>query len=393
MGPESEAKRQQIKLDLRSGGWAVLLGVFVALVFLGWRLALVVQYSDDPYSAPMVSVADYGFDLSNCLVPQDRIVAAAPPDALPPLDEPAMVPAWQIPAINRQHGKYLVPGDRVIGVVINEVARAYPLRVLNWHEVCNDTIGGVPIAVTYNPLCDSAVVFDRRVHGRAVRFAASGLLYNSNLLMYEPESPRGERSLWSQLQFRAIAGPAAGTDLEILPAQVAYWQDWERRHPETTVIQPNREQIKKYRREPYASYFGSERLRYPVAPLPTDSLSYKTDVVAVEMDGRRLVYALPEIARRAGERGRWGTMQHGVELRFDYRHIPPNPPTAWVHAADGAALPLVHAFWFAWHAMHPQKVAVAGQDDSVRAAPRGVITRETAERPRKLDITSGSPRM
>lgn len=363
MNSSHDNGKKQVRIDLRSGGWLLLLAGVLVLAFLGRTLYLLHRHGADPYAAPMRSADEYGFDLSTCLVPRGQIVPATSPDALSPLDEPAVVPAGEVPAINKEYHKYLVPGDRVIGVVIEGQARAYPLRVLNWHEVCNDTLAGMPIAVTYSPLCDSAVVFDRRIGGREARFAASGLLYNSNLLMYDRQPAGGQKeSLWSQLQFRAVAGPAAadGATLRIMPMQVVYWQDWQRQHPTTTVVAPTREMIDRYRREPYGNYFGSQTLRYPVAPLPTDGRwAYKTDVVAIEVEKRYRVYPLPQIAGRVDPQGHWQVNEDGLELRFDYRQMSPNPPTVWVCTAGGEPIRLVQAFWFAWHAMHPQET-VAG---------------------------------
>ena len=103
--------------------------------------------------------------------------------------------------------------------------RAYPLRVLVWHEVVNDTVSGLPILVTYNPLSEGIAVFDRRVAGRTLSFGVSGLLYQSNLLMYDRDGTRGAESLWSQLQARAVSGPAAGAGqtLELVPFALARW--------------------------------------------------------------------------------------------------------------------------------------------------------------------------
>lgn len=356
MNSRHDNSRQQVKLDFRSAGWVIVLAVVLMFAFLGRSLYLLHRHGSDPYAAAMRSPADYGFDLSTCLVPPDQLVAAAPPNALPPLDDPDVLPAADIPAINKRYNKYLVPGDRVIGVIIAGHARAYPLRVLNWHEVCNDMLGDQPIAVTYNPLCDSAVVFDRRVAGQELRFAASGLLYNSNLLMHDRQPSRSQESLWSQLQFRAVAGPAAARQatLRILPMQVVYWQDWQQEHPQTTVVAPTPQYIDRYRREPYGSYFGSQKLRYPVTPLPTgDTWPYKTDVIVVSPSSQPHVYALPQIAARIDAQGHWQTIADNVSLGFDYRYLPPNPPTAPVQTSDGAPIPLVHAFWFAWYAMHP----------------------------------------
>src|SRR5207344_1682190 len=130
--------------------------------------------------------------LTTTLVPREKIVSAGMvTDALPPLDEPNAITLPQLSGLETiGRGKYLVPTDKVIAVVLNGAARAYPLRVLVWHEVVNDTVGGIPIVVTYNPLSEGIAVFDRRVAGETLEFGVSGLLYQSNLLMYDRRPER-----------------------------------------------------------------------------------------------------------------------------------------------------------------------------------------------------------
>ena len=141
---------------------------------------------------------------------------------------PAGLAAWLsrrplVPRINKaQRGKFLVPRDDVIGVVVNGQARAYPVRFMIWHEIVNDTLGGVPIAVTYNFLTDSVAVFERTIGDEVHTFGESGLVYRSNLVLYDRRPGQRGESLWSQMGERAIAGPASGTPLVRIPAvQVA----------------------------------------------------------------------------------------------------------------------------------------------------------------------------
>lgn len=270
--PRSEAASRpaQRLLDFRSGGWVLLIavGLCVATVVL-WVQRLGGQR---PIVGDGRNVATYGFDLSTCLVPRGEIVAAGfAKDGLPAMTNSAVFTPAQADEFSHElraahQGRFLVDSDRVIGVVVNGAARAYPLRVITWHEVVNDTLGGRPIVVTYNPLCDSTVVFDRRVAGETLELGVSGLLYNSNLLMYDrrPEA-RGE-SLWSQLQFRAIAGPAAekGRTLALVPAVVVHWSDWLARYPDTSVLAPDRDRLRVYQNT-YDPYFGSDLLRFPCA--------------------------------------------------------------------------------------------------------------------------------
>lgn len=361
MHPSEAVGRPQRLLDFRSGGWVLLIaaGLCAATVVL-WVQRLGGQR---PTPGDGRNVATYGFDLSTCLVPREELVAAGfAKDGLPAMTDPAVFTPVQAEEFTQQlraahQGRFLVDNDRVIGVVVDGVARAYPLRVLTWHEVVNDTVGGRPIVVTYNPLCDSTVVFDRRVAGETLEFGVSGLLYNSNLVMYDrrPEG-RGE-SLWSQLQFRAIAGPAAeqGQTLALVPAVVVHWSDWLTRHPATTVLAPDRDRLRVYQNT-YEPYFGSDVLRFPVSPLPPETeRRLKTPGVAVRTRGNWHFYFLSDIAAQAAGAGKWDATVDGVSLRCEYR---PDPATAWIQADHPASVDVVYAFWFAWYALRSTELPV-----------------------------------
>mgnify|MGYP006309504195 FL=1 len=154
--------------------------------------------------------AQTGFDFSNSLVPQEAFVCGGVPrDAIPSIDQPRL-------ARPSQSGG-LADSALVVGVEIDGDARAYPLSILNRHEIANDEVGGTPVAVTWCPLTASAVVFARNAE-----FGVSGLLYNSNLVLYD----RATESLWPQLAGRALAGPQAGTELRRLPAVVLSCGVW-----------------------------------------------------------------------------------------------------------------------------------------------------------------------
>lgn len=331
---------------------AVLCAVIAGTWLLGLRNRL-------PAVGDGHTVASYHFDLSTCLVPRTDLVAAGvPKDGLPALVEPAVFTMAEVETfteeLKRGHmGKFLTGGDRVIGVVVNGQARAYPLEILNWHEVANDTVAGQPLLVTYNPLCDSAVVFDRRVGGDTLTFGFSGLLYNSNLLLYDKRPEGQAESLWSQLQFRAIAGPAAasGATLTLYPAVLAHWNDWKAAHPDTTVLAPDRSRLKLYRRT-YEPYFGSDKLRYPVQPLPpADGPHAKARVLAVEVAGQWHVFELMALLQHVGPQGTWQTELGGVPITLDVRD---DPPCAWPVVTDGPLPASVASFWFGWHAQHPE---------------------------------------
>ncbi len=273
-------------------------------------------------------------------------------DALRALVDPPVITGDDVKRLNEQgYGKFLVTTDRVIGVSINGEARAYPLLIMKVHEIANDTLGGMPIAVTYNPLCDSVAVFDRRVDGRVLEFGVSGLLYNSNLLMYDRRPDGGDESLWSQLQARAVTGPAAaaGHRLRVLDVVVAYWGDWLKEHPDTTVIERDPRMARRYKETKYETYLLSSALMFPVdPPPPADGPPAKQRMIAVTADGQTGVWATAEIARHAAASGAWHTRLGNRQLSFRTRPgtdvvtvtaIPADPP-----------IETIYALWFAWHA-------------------------------------------
>jgi hypothetical protein len=345
-----------VKGLFRSGWWAAVACGIVSVVVV----VAVLRLGGGEARAPRGDgrhAESYGFDLSFSLVPVDEIVASGMMrDGLRALNHPGtMTPEEILEANEKGRGKLLVGSDRVIGFAAGRQARAYPLRLLRWHEVVNDTVGDRAIAVTYNPLCDSAVVFSREVGGEVLSFAVSGLLLNSNLLMYEVRED-GSSSLWSQLQARAIAGNAArqGTVLQVLDGQLATWDWWLEQHPESTVMAPETDLKRLYKRDPYHSYFGSDVLRFPVNPMPVETgLRLKDRVVAIQLGDERRVYALPHLAAASGrDSGSIRTRVGGYEATLKFAREP-GIATFVVEDAAAPRPELIHAFWFAWYAAHP----------------------------------------
>ncbi|MFN2477418.1 MAG: DUF3179 domain-containing protein, partial [Chthoniobacterales bacterium] len=176
-------------------------------------------------ASPSRAISHNGFDISNATVPRNEILAGGPPrDGIPSIDQPRFI----IPGA----ADYLHEDDLVVSVQLEGTTRAYPLRILVWHEIVNDVIGTRPIAVTYCPLCGTAMVFDRKINGRTHTFGVSGLLYQSDVLMYDRET----ESLWSQLAMKAISGSRAGTELRLLAADQQTWRAWRGKHPNGEVL-------------------------------------------------------------------------------------------------------------------------------------------------------------
>jgi hypothetical protein len=333
---------------IRSGWWvaaaAVLLTAAVAAV-----LIRPVLYEHRSAAAPPQ------FDLDSALVPRELIVRGMAAGSVHTLDRPATMAPQEIDRYNEEErGKLLVPDDRVIGVTINGASRAYPLRLMRWHELVNDEVGGEPIAITYSPLCDSVAVYSRRRGSDEIELEVSGLLYNSNTVLYERRPSPAGSPLWTQLTGTAIAGPDAGgtPELAARPARLTTWARWRAEHPETDVLAPLPELKTIYKRDPYHSYFGSDLLRFPVAPLPPgNGRALKDRLVVVDVGGTSTAFALPDLAAAGG--GPDGTLDvkaNGTTLRISYRLV---PGTAEVEVANGGGdlRAVRYGFWFAWYAI------------------------------------------
>lgn len=180
---------------------------------------------------------------------------------------------------------YLTDDELVFGVAINGDARAYPLRIMDWHEMFNDVVGGVPVALAYCTLCGSGILYDTRVAGRTepLEFGSSGFLYRSNKLMYDQKT----HSLWNQFTGRPVVGALTESDIELktLPVAISTWGKWRARHPQTKVLSIETGYARDYTPgRPYGTYFDSPDLMFP-ALVPSAALAPKDYVFALRDGG------------------------------------------------------------------------------------------------------------
>ena len=213
-------------------------------------------------------------------------------DGIPDLTDAPVIPASE--------ATYLNPDDRVFGVSINGEHRAYPLRILNPHEMANDVVGGEPIALAYWTLCGSGIVYSAKLNGERVTFGTSGLLYLSNKLMYD----RKTNTLWRQFTGEPVVGSLAdsGIRLSIFPVVVTLWHEWVTAHPDTTVldIETGIYRSSDYLAESdprsiYYDYFNSVDTMFPVW-LRSSLLDTKTVVLGLRVEGQAKAYPLDKLA-------------------------------------------------------------------------------------------------
>jgi hypothetical protein len=204
-------------------------------------------------------------------------------DGIPALDNPAMV----LPS----EADYLEEEEPVFGLSIDGDSRAYPLRILDWHEMANDVVGGVPVSLAYCTLCGAAIAFDGRApDGQVYTFGSSGFLFRSNKLMYD----RQTRTLWNQITGEPVLGELVGTgiQLEILPVVVTSWGDWYVQHPDTLVLDINTGFQRPYELgAAYGSYFADPGTMFPVWQR-SQLLETKDRVFALQVDGIPKAYPI-----------------------------------------------------------------------------------------------------
>ena len=329
----------------------------------------------------------------------DEILSGGPPrDGIPPIDNPT----FETP---ESAAAWLQGNEPVISVEINGEARAYPLQIMTWHEIVNDELGGTPILVTFCPLCNSAIVFDRHVDGEIFDFGTSGLLRNSDLIMYD----RQTESLWQQFIGEGIVGEKAAVRLNFIPSLLISFDDFVAQHPDGEILSVDTGFNRQYGRNPYAGYdtIGSnpflfdgvidgrlaatERVitiaaedigidvAYPLSVLTEagviNDTQGETDIAVFHDPGTSSALGASQISEGddVGAAGVYSPIVNGETLSFekaDNQIIDSQTGSVWnIHgvATDGELAgtqlePIIHAnhFWFAWAAFKPETIIYEG---------------------------------
>jgi hypothetical protein len=263
------------------------------------------------------STAGWRTDFSRHSVPLSQFQSGGPPrDGIPPIDHPKPI------SISRARDDRFDAKEPVIVVRLGKAVRAYPEEILVWHEIVNDTLGGLPIAVTYCPLCNSAIVFDRRVAGRTLTFGTTGNLRNSDLVMWD----RQTQSWWQQIGGEAVVGKLTGTKLGALDSQVLSWRDYKQSYPRGDVLSIDTGFDRPYGDNPYVDY---ETVKSPIffKGKPDPRLPAKERVSAVTANGQTVVFPFsllkkePVVNERAGATPVVVFYRRGVRSALDARAI------------------------------------------------------------------------
>ena len=234
--------------------------------------------------------SEWRTDLSRHTVPLEEVVSGGPPkDGIPALDHPQFV------SVSQADG-WLSPREPVVVVRDGDQAKAYPLQILIWHEIVNDVVGGRPVAVTYCPLCNTALAFDRRLDGRVLDFGTTGRLRHSDLVMYD----RQTESWWQQATGEAIVGTLAGHKLEFLSAPLVSWATFKGAYPAGRVLSRRTGFDRPYGENPYARYDNPRGS--PIASFfrgrRDERLPAMERVVAVSLGGEDVAYSFRALRQR-----------------------------------------------------------------------------------------------
>ena len=334
---------------------------------------------------------------------QELLSGGPPRDGIPPLDEPKFVDITTA-------DEYYKGNSPVIQFEVNGDVRAYPLAIMTWHEIVNDVVGGVPVSVTFCPLCNSAIAFERTVGERVLTFGTSGLLRRSDLVMWD----RQTESLWQQIGARALVGDLVGVDLTLLPAPIVSWQQFKENFPDGLVLSRDTGFRRQYGANPYTGYDDINDSPFLFIGEVNDRLSPFERVATVQFESEVVAYPFPLLqtvrlyedtrngdslvvfwtpgtssaldtsvidqGREVGSTGVFSREIDGETLSFmpnpddDQTFLDTDTSSAWnifgtavSGPRAGAQLtPIVHAnhFWFAWAAFMPDTVIVTGAGDN-----------------------------
>lgn len=274
----------------------------------------------------------FGFDdATKKSVALDQLMQGCPArDCIPSIDNPKYVVAAK--------ADHLTDDDLVVTLAYKGKYFAFPTRILDHHEIVNDTFAGVPLAITWCPLCGSAVGIERTVGGEETTFGVSGVLYNSDLVLYD----RSSETLWDQIEAKGIVGPMTDEQLTLVPVSMSKWGRWRTRHPDTSVLSTDTGFDKDYTQDRFAEYRESTRLFMPVSAT-SERLHAKTVVYGFDLDGGEIAYTEEVLAE-----------PYTHEFAGEETLVAISDDGAVSMQRNGETYYPIRLFWFAWYTFHPE---------------------------------------
>jgi len=255
-------------------------------------------------------------------------------DCIRSIDRPKYVTAAE--------ADHVAEDDIVLALSLKGYHRAWPAKILDQHEIVNDIIAGTPIAITWCPLCGSAVGVIREFDGQVTEFGVSGLLYNSDLVFYD----RKTKTLWDQVLAKGIVGPLTGKQLQLVPITMTRWGRWKKAHPDTLVLSEDTGFRNNYSVDPYRRYRGSNRLMFPVAKR-SDVIAPKSVVYGFAIGDRTVAFTDSLLEQTAEFTHEPDGEQFVVKVAADGKITMTNAETGAVHSP-------VRLYWFSWYTFHPE---------------------------------------
>ena len=332
------------------GGWVLVVAFLFALAIAAWALAPAVFRMVQRPPGDGTTIESYLFDTSNPTIDLDLVEPAMlHRDMVPVMTDPVILTMDEIVERNSERKtRYLVPSDLVIGVEHNGESRAYPLSVLNVHEVVHDVLGGDPILVSWHWPSASARAMVR--HDPGQQFRVSGLVAGGNGLLYIPndQPPVGGETLYSQMLAAPVAGDTSRPTFVTIPHQFSRWDDWSKRNPRSTAIAPDPGLKKRYKKSSPFTYYEHEQLMFPRLAT-TGGPSAKTWITLVQHNGQRAAWAWPWLQGNA-EGGTVLQSLGDLQIRFE---VSRNPDTVRVFDNESnAPLDAVHGLWYSLRSLY-----------------------------------------
>lgn len=307
--------------------WIGLVLVIVYLIF--WQTGLL---SKD--IVKKLPGGQFSLDQSKAKIDLNKLRQGCPvKDCIPAIDNPKFISAQDAERLNQ-----IKDEDVVFAITHKGVSRAYPQRILNWHEIVNDSVAGDPILITFCPLCGTAIGYERPFD---TTFGVSGKLVNSNLVMYD----RKTNTLWQQLGGEAIVGELVGQKLKPFPVDTLLWKDWKKLHPDTQILSQETGYSRDYSYYPYGSYESDKSVYFPAEGESDTRLHPKQIVWGVEVNGKFKAYN----EKRLSEVGMLTDTFNGVNLKIERS----KEGQIRVTKEDGTQIIPDRSMWFAWASFHP----------------------------------------